>query len=352
MRQLINIVKIFGIGSVLFLFTNSCSDKLTIREIYTDGEYDTQFPSEEASQFISEISRSIKLINSLAFYKQYRFKYSENIRIESIADPSILSKSFAASNFNKSSSGTATVVGLANNNILFLTNAHIVYFPDTLYTYYADENGEQSGRIESISIKESQTNYPAAVGINNLEIVLIDNKKDIAFVGGTIDNSYRNNLSVFSYTIGDSRELEWGDFVYVFGYPMHYKMLTRGIVSIPDDDENYFMVDVNVNRGSSGGIVLALRDGVPNFELVGIISWVPAERKNVLAPKALYNDKRYQVDAKYEGEMFISEIENVKYGIARVVSIQSVKSLLKENYETVLTEDYDLSAFKTILELD
>ena len=47
---------------------------------------------------------------------------------------------------------------------------------------------------------------------------------------------------------------------------------------------NIFLVDAVFNRGYSGGIVLAIRDGVPNFELVGLVKSVPAEYEYVMKP--------------------------------------------------------------------
>ena len=46
-----------------------------------------------------------------------------------------------------------------------------------------------------------------------------------------------------------------------------------------------FMVDAMFSRGFSGGIVLAIRDGVPNFELVGMIKLVSAHSSFVLTPE-------------------------------------------------------------------
>ncbi|MCK7529466.1 MAG: hypothetical protein MZV64_73895 [Ignavibacteriales bacterium] len=53
-------------------------------------------------------------------------------------------------------------------------------------------------------------------------------------------------------------------------------MVTKAIVSNPSRDESgSFLVDAVVNNGMSGGLVLAIKDGVPNFEMVGMIQWVP-----------------------------------------------------------------------------
>ncbi len=310
-----------------------------------DGEYDTNYPSGEASGDIEKIGESVKLVNCLVFYKQYHFTWDNKITDDHLTDDDLLKKAWKTDNHNRTSSGTATIIGRRNNKLLFLTNAHIVHFPDTLISYFSNDSGKVTGYIESVHIKRSQTNYAALVGVGNLEIVHIDNKRDVALLGCEITRPFPERFSVFNYKIGDSNDLRWGDFVYVLGYPMHYKMLTTGVVSIAEGEDEYFMLDVNVNRGASGGIVMAIRDGIPNFELVGIISLVPAEKRNILIPRSLLNYGRYQVDAKYKGEIVVGEIENVKYGVARVVSIEAVKNSIREGYSEIIGNGYSLNAF-------
>ncbi|MBN1301441.1 MAG: trypsin-like peptidase domain-containing protein [Melioribacteraceae bacterium] len=326
------------------------SDQYALREMLSDGEYDSQFPSKEVSESIDKIGKSVTLVNCLAFYKRFSYNQKDRITYNDLKRETLLKRAKDVTSFNRSASGTATIIGLNDSGILFLTNAHIVSFEDTIITYFSNELGEKTQVIAAISIKESQTNYVAMAGIGDVEILILDKKRDVALLGAERNKTFSQLYSVFDYKPGDSKELKWGDFVYVLSYPMHYKMLTRGIVSIPEDEDDFFLVDINVNRGSSGGIVLALRDGVPNFELVGMVSWVPAEKQNVLVPKSLINDSRYQIEAKYKGEMIIGEVENVKYGIAKVVSIEAVKKVLRENRDLLIQSGYDYGAFAGIFD--
>lgn len=86
-------------------------------------------------------------------------------------------------------------------------------------------------------------------------------------------------LNSFPYEIGDSDELQVGDFIYVVGNPMNYGINVReGIVSsmvapeaiaaILPRFENAFMISNGVNPGDSGTPVIAIRDG--KYELVGL----------------------------------------------------------------------------------
>lgn len=349
MKLLLKISK-FIFTAAFFLVIISCSgEAVFIPGVYLDGKYDAKYPYNESAKYLSEITKSVKLINSLAFYNQYQFYWKQNISLDSLQNRALLSKAYSKTTSSKSASGTGTIVGLNAQKILFLTNAHIVSFTDTLISYYSNERGQLTNIIESISIKQSQSVYVALVGLSSLEIVMLDKAKDIAFVGGSIKNTYPRDFSLFNYKAGDSRELEWGDFVYVFGYPMHFKMITQGLVSLPEDDENYFITDISVNRGSSGGPVLAIRDGVPNFELVGIVSSMPAEKLSILSPKPLMNNNRYRLDAKYDGDLYINELENTKYGIAKVISIQAIKKSIEENKTMLINCGYEINVFNDIL---
>lgn len=338
---------------IIFLLSTNCgSSNYTIRENFTDNEYDTQFPSGDVSEFIERIGESVKLINSLVFYKQYHFDWNDKILEKDLQDDYLFKRAHGITNHNRTSSGTATIVGRRENKLLFLTNAHIINFPDTIVSYFSNDSGKVTRYIESVHVKQSQTNYAALVGVSNLDIIYMDEKRDVALVGCNITRPFPEEFRVFDYKIGNSEELSWGDFVYVLGYPMHYKMLTTGIVSIVENESDYFMIDANVNRGASGGLVLAIRDGVPNFELVGIVSLVPSEKKNILAPRSLLNYGRYQIDAKYKGDIIVGEIENVKYGITRIVSVEAIKNSIKENYDEIISQGYKLDSFRSLFDIE
>ena len=72
------------------------------------------------------------------------------------------------------------------------------------------------------------------------------------------------------------------------GFPMNYKMVSNAIVSSPNyDGKGGFLIDAVVNKGFSGGVVLAIKDGIPNFELVGIIRAVPEENEYLLRTRKI-----------------------------------------------------------------
>jgi hypothetical protein len=96
------------------------------------------------------------------------------------------------------------------------------------------------------------------------------------------------------------------------------------------DDLDNFMVDALINRGSSGGLVLAIRGNAPNFELVGIVSSVPAEKKFVLSPVNTSRDINLLPGTIYDGEMKVEKLDGIRYGIGRIVSSEAIKKFLNK----------------------
>ena len=89
-----------------------------------------------------------------------------------------------------------------------------------------------------------------------MEVLAIDRKSDIAILGKEIEGEKPNNIKVFPYLMGDSKELEWGSFVYIMGFPLGHAMITRGIVSDPYKiRKGSFLIDAVFNQGFSGGPV-------------------------------------------------------------------------------------------------
>jgi len=174
----------------------------------------------------------------------------------------------------------------------------------------------------------------------------VDNKNDLALIGKDYYILSDLRFPVFTYPTGKAKELDWGTFVYVFGYPINYQMVTKAIVSNPNrDDYGSFLVDAVVNNGMSGSLVLAIRDGVPNFEMVGMIQWVPEEENNILVPKKLNNNERYNRIVPYDGEEYVQRFSSIRYGIARVISSEAIMEFLRENKGILYRKKYYLDTF-------
>jgi hypothetical protein len=166
----------------------------------------------------------------------------------------------------------------------------------------------------------------------------MDNEKDLAFIGKDLDINQSFPIPVLSAKVGSAEELQWGTHVYVFGYPRGKKMISSCIVSRPGDKT--FLIDAALPRGVSGGLILATRDGAPNFEFVGLANAISAEKKQYLAPKPNKGQSEYAVQSPYTDEAFIKLHEEIYYGVTHAISIETIMKFLEENSAQLEREGY------------
>jgi hypothetical protein len=122
-------------------------------------------------------------------------------------------------------------------------------------------------------------------------------------------------------------------------------MLTNAIVSSPRKDaEGSFYIDAVLSQGSSGGIVLAIRDGIPNFETVGIVRVVPARFSYFLAPGDSAAEE-YEQYIPYKGDVFVRKRTDLETGVTKCVSAESVRRSLERAKEQMAGRGYDCSGF-------
>ena len=317
----------------------SCSSSENLQNDSIIDEYTTIFPNKDVAIELEQISQSLKLINNLTFYKAYSYSDS-TITDENLNDFDLHQKATSVNTISKTSSGTGAIISVSGNNVALLTVAHIISYPDTIISYFT-LTGKQSKYIESILYKERQKIYSDLPEGGMLKIIAQDDKNDIAIVGNTFESITPFKFPIFNFNFGKAKELKWGSFVYILGFPMHNKMVTSGIVSNPNfDNTGNFLVDALINRGSSGGLVLAIRGSAPNFELVGIVSSVPAEKRFVLTPNNPTRDINFLPGTQYIGEMTVEQLDGIKYGIGRIVSSEKVLEFIKKNESMLYNKGY------------
>lgn len=329
---------------ILFVFLDSCAP--TLEKVYptlNDGKYDSEFPYKSSSTELDKICESVQRVNCTAFYKIYHFKPEDEITYEMLNDE-ILNKNGILDYGNNSLSGTAFTIYSENGAIALITCSHIISFPDTIIAHRADQDGTPTHYIETISIKDKENIYVAGFPEGSeVELLAEDDQNDIALIGRKYNPQTGFRIPVFPYPSGEAKELEWGSFVYLFGYPINYQMVTKAIVSSPNrDSQGSFLLDAVVNPGFSGGLVLAIRDGVPHFELVGMVQWVPEEEETFLSPQKLGAGKTYNPFIPYKGESFPKVHKSIKYGITKVIPIESIKAFLKKNKVMLKSEGYEI----------
>lgn len=327
---------------------NSCR-KLTYQAAYptlSDGRYDSEFPYSNCSNELNQISKSVKKIYCLVEYDLFQFGQNERYTPLDLPQIKLKKKATERGFFSESVHGTATVLKNENNRLVVITCAHIVNYPDTILSFFLDESGRQSEFLESVAIKKKQMNFIRDLPDGGLlDIIAIDEELDIAFLGNTFS---RNDFSIpaFTYPMGDADQLDWGNFVYIFGYPAGHQMVTRGIVSNPNLTKNgEFIIDALFNTGISGGIVLAIRDGVPNFELVGIAKSVSAKYKNVLKPENERHQEVYNPNIPYKGDVYVKMEKDINYGVTFTISIGAIRNFYLENRKQFMPGGYSLDKF-------
>lgn len=340
-----NFLKI--IIATIFLISNlSCSSTSVYDKIYptlSDGAYDSEFPYRNSSAQLEEISNSIRLINSIAFYTSYVFDPSSKFIASSVSKINFEKAAIEQISFNRSASGTSTLILEDQGTVALLTVAHIVSFPDTIISHFVNPDGSFSRYIQSVSIKTKQTNYvPDLPDNGEVEILLLDRARDIALLGRHFPTKKIFSMPSFKYPWGKSSELEWGNFVYVFGFPMNYKMISKALVSSPNKEKHTFLIDAVFNRGYSGGIVLAIRDGVPNFELVGLVRSVPAEFQYTLRPLIKEHDFDFNPMLPFKGEAYVDREQMLRTGITKVIGIELVKEFILDNKQKLIDKGYFL----------
>ena len=333
-----------GVMSLLAVMFAGCSQSV-YREVYptlSDGHYDSEFPYRGCSRQLEEISESVNMLSCIAYYRTYFFMPEERVTADKISADLLEARARQSVYINSTASGTLTTLQYEDHRILALTCAHVVDFQDTIISYHIGMDRRATPFIRSIAVKEKQSNYATVYPEGGeLEVLALDRQADIAFLGKRLNMDPAVALATFKYPLGRAKDLEWGSFVYLFGYPSGYKMATKGIVSNPNKDRRgAFMVDAMFSRGFSGGIVLAIRDGVPNFELVGMIKLVSARSSLVLTPEKDGGDLVFDPTVPYKGEIYVERRTEVESGITQAVSIESIREFLRSQDSNLRSKGY------------
>lgn len=338
----------FLFSTLIILITTSCQ-KATYRTVYptlSDGRYDSEFPYRNCSSELDDIAKSVKKLYCLVEYDRFDFNESDALKSNNLSNNSFKKLAHNKGFFSESVHGTATVIYNVSGFVAVLTCAHIIDYPDTIISYFVDEFNQKTEIIQSVSLKKKQLNFIRDLpGDGTLNLIVADKELDVAFLGNKFEN-VSENIRTFTYTTGQADKLEWGSFVYIMGYPAGYQMVTRGIVSNPNTGKKgEFLLDALFNTGISGGIVLAVRDGVPNFELVGIAKTVSAKYKNVLKPEKDSYEEIFNPNVPYTGNLYVKLEKDINYGITFAASIEAISDIYFDNKSEFTRQGFFLDSF-------
>jgi hypothetical protein len=331
----------------VFLMTCSCNTTSydAVYPTLSDGKYDSEFPYRNCSAQLEEIAGSLVKMNVLVFYNTYSFSPEPGMSLTGIRKADNLEETASSVNvFSESVSGTAIIIDISGQKAAYLSCAHIVDYPDTVISYY---EAPFDNIVQAVAIKARQQNSVSTrLMSGDPEILAIDTENDIAILGSTFEGSYPDGLGAFKFPMGRSEELEWGSFVYIMGYPLGNAMITRAIVSDPGRiRKGSFLIDAVFNRGFSGSPVIAVRDGVPNFEIVGMVKSSAAEQKQYLIPEIDNEPGRISLDENYEGNIRVSTENEIRYGITYSITTDALRSFYRNHRKDLLERGYNLDRF-------
>lgn len=327
------------------LFLSGCRGEATMDRFAPapDGRYDSHPPIQPVSQNLSSIGESVKMLSTVAYYRNYLIPESERLRAGGVT-PATLSRFSAGATYTNTTLAASTILlSCRGRRVLLLSTAHVLDFPDTSLAFYGDAGGRPGEFVRAVSVKEKQVNYVAVLPEGGeVEILALDTALDLALLGRTFSSSPCAAQRSAPFARGAAAELEWGTHVFIFGYPSGLRMVTSGIVSSPRRDRNAsFLVDAASNRGYSGGPVLALRDGIPNFELVGVVRQVSAHSSFVLVP-GREEGFEYDPGVPYTGSVFPERLTEIDHGMTQVTSAEVIGEFLEKVRPAVESQGYSL----------
>ena len=308
------------------------------------GRYGSAFPTENATGEIEKITHAVKKIYCVSSYTTYQFKRDARITGYNLHEGNYKKSAWGVISTNETIFGTATVIGFSPSKVGLLTCAHVVTSPDTLVAYFEPTAEDPSHFIQSFSIKEKQEIWVKELSsCGPFTVLASDISTDIAILGKNCEN-LTDTVNPFPYPSGKARDLGWGSFVYIFGYPLGNQVITAGITSpAPKRPMGEFSVDALLNKGYSGGIIVALRNGVPGFELVGMVKTVSSNREEFLKPAS--DQSRTPEWLPYEGNVYVGKSDNIQYGLNAVVPIESMLDFYIKNRLELIRQGYNLDNF-------
>ncbi len=312
-----------------------------------DGAYDSEFPHIPTVDYLENINESVKLVNAMASYRGYDLPLYDGLIRSELSDSLVQQKAIDKRFFNSPASGTATIIYHDNSKVALLTCAHIVNFPDTIITYFLNKYGKKTPFVQSVFFKVRHTlSVSGLPEVADYKILAADKKKDIAVIGKKYDKPQHLNVQEFKYPKGKAEELKAGTFVYLFGFPRGERMVSTAIVGRANKDrEHGFIVDASIHNGISGGLVLAVRDGVPNFELVGMVFAVAGQSFSFLGPEQASEPIELDMQRPYSGEIYLNATRQIVYGITYAVSIETIEKFFNKNKTSFEEQGFNSDLF-------
>jgi len=211
-----------------------------------------------------------------------------------------------------------------------MTAGHLVTSPDTLKVYSRDVLGRETPVLERVSVKvDALVFVTGRTGVNlGATVQKLDRKSDLALL--TLSIPWQHAVpSEFDFELGQLSDLKWGNFVFVVGYPLGAQRVTGGMVSL-DPQTGRFNLDAAVRPGYSGGPVIAVRDGLPHFELVGLCRGIAMQKRLGLSPHGSLPPGTV-LSPDLLDRVVVEELEVPEYGLGIAVAIDAMRTFVQSS---------------------
>lgn len=308
------------------------------------GRYVSAFPSDDRQGAPERIARTIKKIYSVTGYTTYQFRREARVTWRSIRQGNWQRAAWGVVTTSETVSGTATVVGCGNGMVTLLTCAHIVTAPDTMVSYFEPNDMDPTQYLQSLSVKNKQEHWVKDLsGCGSFRVLASDEAGDIAVIGKRCE-TVSDTITVIPCKVGRAAELELGSSIWIFGYPSGSLAVTRGLASpCAKRPMGEFTVDALLNKGYSGGVILAQKSGIPGLELTGMVRNVSSEREEFLKPAS--GQQRIPDWLPFAGDALVGTFDQIQYGLNTVIPIEAIVKFYRENRDKLIRDGCNLDLF-------
>lgn len=273
----------------------------------------------------NQLERSILKITCSAFYENHYFAPPAQDQQNDSSQSLLIDKKLTTN----SVAGTGLFIMEHAHKILILTCFHVFDFEDTVKTFYLNKNRQPTTSLQSLSIKYGQIIYVSHKDGTNSQgkIISVDRENDIALIE---TEAITNKLAEapFQGIFSDKTDIKFGKEIYVFGFPKGMFLITRGLAS-PSKYKNKFITDIAFNKGFSGGIAISFDNASANYNYLGMAHATAYDSQVILVPSDNSQDLGYYKDIPYQGDVYISELKMINYGITFVIKSQAIQDFLK-----------------------
>ncbi len=293
--------------------------------------------SEDVKNEIRVVSKSVVGIHASINYEVFQYNYLQrngnlvrdpNSPVGYKLDSGNGDSGVIVTTDHKTLSGGGLIINFNNaaSKYTILTSNHLVSPEDTTDIYYLDDHGQPTDVLFARYVVDrvSITVRGESSWRSRADLIANDPVNDIAVI---VTETETVLGQAFANKVGYDRDLDWGDWVFLFGYPKGIKQLTGGWIS-QAPYRNTLAVDAVVRFGYSGGPVFALSSDRAELQFVGLIKSVPSNTFEYIAPDGTL-PVGYRLSYKEVERLFVKRKMMVEYGTAYFVRPQIIKKFFR-----------------------